>query len=92
MPLQQVGDFQAKDLGTLVHKGKGQIDRARLVGTVDFLCDLCQVGHFLHTVTQNLAHFPNTQCNLLKLGCGRLIGHSFSSFPDKNKKSSQDKS
>ena len=84
--LQQVGDFQAKDLGTLVHKGKGQIDRACLIGAVDFLRDLCQVGHFLHTVTQNLAHFPNTQCDLLELGCGRLIGHSFSSFPEKTKK------
>ena len=77
---QQVGDLQSEDLGALVHKAEGKIHGTGLIEPVVLLGNLRQIGHFLHAVAQNLAHFPNTQGNLHQLIDSGLTGHKRSPF------------
>ena len=80
---QKNGNFNAKSLGALVHKGKGQVNCTGFIQLVGIQRNLGHFCQFLLAEAQNLTHLPNSGSNIHQLGGSVLIGHSDPSFLQK---------
>ena len=79
---QQDGNFNSKNLGTLVQECKRQIHRAGFVLAVDFLRDVSLFCHVLLAVAQDFTHAPDTVSDIHQLIGRILITHNDNSFSE----------